>query len=133
MLRIKERSLLKTSKNDWRDDPPFIRYLNDLEVIDEDSRKILNCRLEEASILFNKTIEDHIKYQKGLIKEIVHLRNLNTTYLKMIEMPKEDISKILLSFDEKEKAKRSHEGKKAEEAFMKEVKQIRRDCDNKLK
>ena len=93
-------------------------------MIDETSRKILNNRLDEASANFNKTIEDHLKYQKGLIKEIVQLRSLNSTYLKMIKMSEDDIDKILISFDEKSKVKSSEEGKKFETAFKREVQKI---------
>ena len=54
----------------------FINYrcLNGADLLDEESRKILEHKIEETRQKYEKSISDHLKYEKNLIQQMVKLK-----------------------------------------------------------
>lgn len=132
MLRAREVNALKQTNLPQKEKKVDIRYLNELDLVDEEARKILNTKLEEAKNQFDKAIADHLKYERSLLQQIVKLKNMETKYFQIMGMPMEDILKLLSTFEQNSQVTQTEAGRKAAEEFKKELRRIHNEWEIKL-
>lgn len=133
LLRSREANSMKPSNLPMKERLVDVRYFDELELVDRESRKILNTRLEEAKNQFESKVSDHLKYERSLVQQIAKLKAMESKYIKMMTLPAEDINKILSTFEQSSKMTETEAGKKVAEEFRKELRKIKDECDEKLK
>ncbi|CAI2363582.1 unnamed protein product [Moneuplotes crassus] len=70
------------------------RYIDINDLIDEDSKKILSHKISEIKSQCDKSINDHLKYERTLIQQIVKLKNSENAYERLTKIPKEEVEKV---------------------------------------